>query len=377
MESKVKVPFSNLPLRFQRIHSEIESALDTVLKRQQFIKGPQVDQFETQFARFTGSRFCVSVHSGTDALILGIRALGIGPGDEVIVPVNTFIATALGASENGAKPVFVDIDKSDFGIAIDDLSRKITSRTKAIICVHLYGQPDKISEIQSVIHKSGKSIYLIEDAAQAHGAIYGSKHVGNYGEFGAFSFYPGKNLGAYGDGGAIITQNKCLSDKIRMLGQYGQKVKYHHEITGINSRLDTIQAAVLLIQLPYLRSWNTMRQQIAEKYLQSLADLSNHLILPKVFSQRRSVYHQFVITTAYRDMLMHYLMQNQITTMIHYPVPLHLQPAYSYLNYHPGDFPVAEKTATEILSLPIYPELSIQKIKYIITKINEFINHQK
>ena len=366
------IPFVDLKSQYQSIKKEINLAIKKVILSSQFIQGEEVKKFEEEFANYLGAKYCIGVNSGTDALILGIRALEIEKGSEIIVPANTFIATALGVSENGLKPVFVDIDEQDYGINIADLKRKINSKTKAIILVHLYGQPDKIDEVKEIIKKSGKKIYLIEDACQAHGAKYKGKRVGNFGIFSAFSFYPGKNLGAYGDGGAIVTNDKKLAEKIKLLREYGQKKKYYHETLGINSRLDSIQAAILRVKLKYLNKWNKERQEHALLYNKLIQKNIPEIVTPKFFSDRESVFHLYVVKVKKRDQLLDYLIKNNIQALIHYPIPLHLQNAYKFLGYKKGDLPIVEKVSKEIISLPMFAELKKSQIKSIINIMNNF-----
>ncbi len=366
------IPFVDLTTQYEQIKNEIDRVVQTVFKHGQFIQGPEVTSFENEFATFVGSKHCISLNSGTDALILGLRALGFKPGDEIIIPVNTFIATALGASENGLKPVFVDTDPHDHGIDISDLKRKINPKTKAVICVHLYGQPDKIHEIQQVIQQKNHNIALIEDACQSHNAYYKEKMTGTYGIFGAFSFYPGKNLGAYGDGGAIVTNNDALAIKVKHLREYGQKKKYFHDEVGINTRLDTLQAAILRVKLHHLNSWTQKRQQVASWYQTSLEKLSSTTIPLSNLKDRMSVFHLYVIRHPHRDALMRFLTEKGVVTLIHYPLPLHLQKAYAYLGYKKNDFPQAERIANEILSLPMYPEMTKEMVEYIVDMIALF-----
>jgi len=337
-----------------------------------FIQGDEVKNFEKNFSDYLEVKYCISVNSGTDALILGLRSLNLKPQDEVIIPANTFIATALGATENNLKPVFVDIDPQDFGIDLTDLKNKINQRTKAVVVVHLFGQPDKISEIKDIIKQSKQKIYLIEDACQAHGAYYYDKRVGGEGIFSAFSFYPGKNLGAYGDGGAIVTNDKRIAEKIKLLREYGQSKKYFHETLGINSRLDTIQAAILNIKLTRLDHWNKQRQAAALYYTNQIKTFFPNLLPPQKFFDRQSVYHLYVVRTKKRNQLLKFLNKNNVQALIHYPVPLHLQKAFHYLGYKKGDLPNTEKAASEILSLPIYPEITKKQIDYIIGKLKDF-----
>lgn len=368
----MEIPFVDLKSQYKTIKKEVDSAIEKVINNSQFIQGEEVFLFEEEFANYLGVKYCIGVNSGTDALIIGIRALELKSDDEIIVPVNTFIATAFGISENGLRPVFVDVDENDYGISLVDLKNKINHRTKAIILVHLYGQPDKIDEVKEVINKTGRKIYLIEDACQAHGAYYKNKRVGSYGIFSAFSFYPGKNLGAYGDGGAIVTNNNKLAQKYKLLREYGQKKKYYYEISGINSRLDTLQAAILRVKLKYLDSWNNKRRQIAFFYTKLLDKLTPIIKMPKEFPERKSVYHLYVIRAKKREGLAKFLSQVGIKTIIHYPIPLHLQKAFRYLGHKRGDYKVAEKVAKEILSLPIFPELQLSQIKLIVNNLQKF-----
>ena len=366
------VPFVDLKAQYARYKKEFDRAMKSVVTDAHFIHGPEVVEFEKEFASYLGASFCLGVNSGTDALILGIRALGLTPDDEVIVPVNTFIATALGVSENGLKPVFVDMDPSDYGMDLTDLKKKISSRTKAILPVHLFGQPEKLDEIRKIIKASGRDIYLIEDACQAHGAFYKGKRVGTFGIFSAFSFYPGKNLGAYGDGGALVTNDEAIAGKFTMIREYGQKKKYVHESPGINSRLDTIQAAVLLAKLKHLDAWNRKRQKLAEYYSKQLNTQLPGVKTPVLYPDRLSVFHLYVIEVERRDELLTYLNSKGIQALIHYPIPLHLQKAYASLGYKKGDFPNAEHAAERIVSLPMFPELTRAQIDYIVALIRKF-----
>ncbi|MEN9327879.1 MAG: hypothetical protein RI947_687 [Candidatus Parcubacteria bacterium] len=367
----MSVAFVDLKKQYHDLQKELEVAFHNVLEKGQFIDGVEVNLFEKEFAAFIDSKYCITVNSGTDALILGVRALNIPAGSEVIVPGNTFFATALAASENNLKPVFVDMD-DDYGMNLEDLKNKINDRTKAVMVVHLYGQPDKVDEIQNIINASGKKIYLIEDSAQTHGAELNGKKTGTFGIFSAFSFYPGKNLGAYGDGGAIITQDAKLADRYKLLKEYGSRQKYFHETFGINSRLDTIQAAILRVKLKHLSNWNKQRQEMAHYYTQKLAELAPQLTTPTHFKNRESIYHVYVVRTKKRDALQKFLLTKGITTLIHYPLPLHLQKAYEFLNYKKGDLPNIEQAADEILSLPMYPELTKESADAVVAAIKEF-----
>lgn len=368
----MKVPFVDLKAQYRQIKKEIDRAINKVIRGGHFILGEEVEQFEKKFSGYINVNYSISVASGTDALIIGTRALEIPQGSEMIVPANTFIASALAASFNGLKPVFVDIDEKDCGIMLSDLKRKINNRTKAVMVVHLYGQPDKIDDIRQIIRKSGRKIYLIEDACQAHGALYKNKKVGGFGTFSAFSFYPSKNLGAYGDGGAITTNDHKLAEKIRLLRQYGQRKKYYHDKLGFNSRFDSLQAAILNVKLNYLNMWNKKRQELARYYIQLLKEIDPYITSPNIFSERKSVFHLFVIRAKRRDELQQFLSQSGIDTLIHYPIPLHLQKAFTFLRYKKGDLPIVEKVSKEILSIPIYPELKNEQVNFVSNAIKKF-----
>ncbi len=367
----MEVSFVDLNVQYKNLEKEIQSILKKKFNESQFIGGKEVEKFENNFAKYIHVKHAVSLNSGTDALILGTRILDLKPTDEIIIPANTFYAAALAATFNGLKPVFIDIDSSDFGTNLEDLKRKINSRTKAIIVTHLYGQADKISDIKEIIGKYSKKIYLIEDSSQAHGALYEGKRVGSFGIFSAFSFYPSKNLGAYGDGGALTTNDEKIAKKIKLIKEYGQSSKYHHVSIGTNSRLDTIQAAILNVKLKYLDKWNKKRQIIATKYEELLEDVPQ-VTLPNRFNNRRSIYHLYVIRSKERNSLQKFLSVSKIKTQIHYPIPIHLQKGLSFLKYKKGDLPIVERAAQEILSLPIYPELVDQQIHFVAKKIKEF-----
>ncbi len=366
------IPFTDLKSQYSHIKKGVNAAIERVINNAQFIGGIDVEKFEKEFAHYLKVKYVIGVNSGTDALIIGIRGLDLKTDDEVIVPANTFIATALAVSENGARPVFVDIDENDFGFNLDDLKNKINQKTKAIILVHLYGQPDKIDEIKEIIKNTGRKIHIIEDACQAHGAIYKGKRVGNFGIFSAFSFYPTKNLGAYGDGGAIVTNDHKLAEKYRLLRQYGSDKKYFHKTFGVNSRLDTLQAAVLEVKLKYLDNWNKKRQAVAKLYTKYLNKMVPEIKTPNEFPDRKSVFHIYLIRVKKRNQLANYLKERGILTLIHYPLPLHLQKAYDYLGYKLGDFLNTEKASEEILSLPMYEYMTKKQIEYVVKSIEEF-----
>ncbi len=370
-EIEIKVPFVDLKAQYSAISHEIGGSVSEVLGDCDFILGRKVKTFERDFASYCGSLYALGVASGTEALHLALRALGIGPGDEVITQANTFIATVLAISYTGATPVLVDVDEETFNLDPSLLEMAITSRTKAVIPVHLYGRTGPLDEIKDIAERHGLAI--VEDACQAHGAIYqgkiGAARAGTLGDIAAFSFYPGKNLGAYGDGGAITTDNIELYEKLKMLRDYGQVVKYHHQVEGFNSRLDTIQAAVLSVKLKYLDRWNRLRAEHAARYTELLSGITE-LKCPQLCEGH--VYHLYVVRVEERDGLAEYLSARGISAGIHYPVPNHLQPAFRRLGYAKGSFPVTEKLSGEILSLPIFPELQYRQIRHVANTINAF-----
>jgi len=351
---KKKISLVDLTAQYGLIKSEIDEAVSRVLTNTNFIMGKEVTDFELNFAEFCGVKFAVGVGNGTDALYIALRALGIGAGDEVITAPNTFIATAEAISMTGARPVFVDVEENSFTIAPDKIENAVTSKTKAILPVHLYGRICDMKKIKAIAQK--RNLKIIEDAAQAHGAEYGGIKAGSFSDAGCFSFYPGKNLGAAGDAGAVVTSNGELAGKIRMLRNHGRQKKYIHEFEGVNSRMDTIQAAVLNVKLKRLSGWVKKRNEKAAIY-RELLDGCKEIKLPEIPPDIYHAWHLFVIRCSFRDRLKKALESENISCGIHYPVPLHLQPAYRRLGYKEGDFPVVERLAKEILSLPIYPEL--------------------
>lgn len=364
----MKVPFVDLAAQYRELASEIDEAISGVIRTSDFILGKELTRFEEEFAEFCGVGYAVGVDSGISALELSLRALGIGPGDEVITAVNSFIATASPISVVGARPVFVDLDPQTYNIDVDAVERAITSRTRAIIPVHLYGQPVDMDPLLEMSHAHG--LYVIEDACQAHGARYKGRRAGSLGHAGAFSFYPGKNLGAFGDGGMAVTNDPTVAERIRMLRNYGQKVKYHHEAIAYNRRLDTIQAAVLRAKLRRLDDWNASRRQRASQYTRLLRDVD--VSTPKESDIAEHIYHLYVIRTENRDALQRYLSERGIATGIHYPIPIHLQPAYRDFGYQVGHFPIAEQYAGELLSLPMYPHLTEEQVGFVVEVVREF-----
>lgn len=362
------VSFVDLAAQYESISAEIDEATQVVLRGTDYILGKAVGQFEDEFASYCGASHAVGLDSGTSALELALRAFEVGPGDEVITVANTFIATALAISYTGATPILVDADPDAYNIDCAALEGAITPRTRAIIPVHLYGQPADMDPIVEIARRHGLAV--IEDACQAHGARYKGRRVGTLGHAAAFSFYPAKNLGAYGDGGMVVTNDERVAESLRMLRNYGQSRKYHHELRGFNRRLDTLQAAVLRVKLRHLDSWNASRGDHAALYNTLLAD--SDCVLPREAPYAESVWHLYVIQTDDRDALAAYLDRRHISTGIHYPVPIHLQPAYRDLGYQAGDFPVSERCADRILSLPMYPELTPELVHCVSRSIHGF-----
>lgn len=365
----MKVPFVDLTKQHKLLKREINSGLSEVFDKSNFILGKQVSDFENQFSFYLGSKYCTGVASGSDALLLALRIMGVGPGDEVVTVANTFIATILPIIYLGAKPVLVDAAINNYQIDTDLLEKAITKKTKVIIPVHLYGIPAPMPEILKIAKKYG--ILVLEDACQAHGSAIKGKKCGTFGDMGAFSFYPGKNLGAVGDGGAVVTKNAKWARTLKAMRNIGQFEKYHHEIVGYNSRLDTIQAAVLSIKLKHLERWNSRRREIAGMYNARLKGISG-ITLPAEESGKLVNYHLYVIRTNKRDGLVEYLSKKGVVTGIHYPIPVHLQPALNFLNYKKGDFPVSEKIAAEVLSLPMFPDMTNIQVKYVVSMINNY-----
>jgi dTDP-4-amino-4,6-dideoxygalactose transaminase len=353
------IPFLNLKTQHQALKAEILAAVSEVLDNTAFAGGPYVTKFEEQFASYCQTAHCVGVGNGTDALWFALLALGVGPGDEVITVPNTFIATAEAITYCGAKPVFVDIDEATYTMDPALIEKAITRKTKAIIPVHLYGQMAEMDAIMEIARKH--KLFVIEDACQAHGAEYKRKRAGSIGDVGCFSFYPGKNLGACGEAGACVTNNLELKNKMAMYRDHGQAKKYYHDVVGWNGRMDGIQGAILSIKLKHLESWTEARRSHAVNYSQALSNTPG-VLTPKEAASRRHVYHLYVVRAKNRDLVLKSLADKGVNCAIHYPVPLHLQKAYSHLNLKPGSFPVSEHCAEEILSLPMFPELTSSEI---------------
>lgn len=364
----VNIPFLDIQRQYASLKDEIESATSEVFREGAYSGGPFVDAFEAAFASYCGTGFAEGLSSGTDALHLAVRSLGIGPGDEVIVPANTFVATAWGVSHAGATPVFADCDPDTWTIDPSSIETRITGKTKAVIGVHLYGQPFDFDSVAEVAERHGLSV--IEDCAQAVGALYKGKRAGGLGIAGCFSFYPGKNLGAYGEAGGITTNERSIDERVRSLRNHGSAKKYYHDEIGFNMRMDGIHGAVLSLKLKYIDSWNEKRRVIAKRYRDGIR---NPLLrFQKTPDWAVHVYHLFVAVTADRERFKKYLEEKGIYPGIHYPVPCHLQKAYAHLGYGKGDFPNAEALSVGCLSLPIFPELTDDEIEAVIEAANGY-----
>jgi dTDP-4-amino-4,6-dideoxygalactose transaminase len=372
----MNIPFVDLKSQYQQIKTEVNEAITEVIENTAFIQGNSVKDFERSFGNLIGAKHCIGVGNGTDALMISLKSLGIGGGDEVIVPANSFIASSEAISAAGAEVVFVDCNSDTYNIDVMLIEKSITNKTKAIIAVHLYGQPADMDEIIRIANKH--DLFVIEDSAQGHLAEYSSTYVGlrmvgNFGNFATFSFYPGKNLGAYGDAGAIVTNDDDLARIARMYANHGRISKYDHEFEGINSRMDGIQGAVLGVKLKYIKSWTDLRRRAAEYYTNNLSDVPK-IKLPVVQNKTNPVWHLYVIRSERRDLLLEFLSTNGVSAGIHYPIALPNLQAYSYLGYSKEDFKVASKYQNEILSLPIYPEITKEQQDYIIKLIKDFHN---
>jgi dTDP-4-amino-4,6-dideoxygalactose transaminase len=367
------IPLVDLKAQYDSIKEEIAGAIQNVLNNTSFIMGEELKKFEEDFAQFCDVKYAIGVANGSDALILALRACGIGERDEVITVPHTFISTTEAITHVGGKIIFVDIDPKTYTIDISKIEEKITKKTKAIIPVHLYGQPADMDPIMRLAKEH--NLKVIEDAAQAHGAEYKGKKVGSMGDVACFSFYPGKNLGAYGDAGMITTNSEEIAKKVKLLRNHGRITKkYEHEIEGYSSRLDNLQAAILRVKLKYLNQWNVMRRKNAKKYNELLNKIDG-IITPYEADYAKHVYHLYVIRTEERDKLREELKPNGIATGIHYPIPLHLQPAYHYLGYKEGDFPITEKASQEIISMPMFAELREEQIEEIVEIVENYYSN--
>jgi len=364
------VPFLDLKTQYLELKSQMDDATQRVLMSGNFILGPEVAAFEEEWARYVGAKHAIGVSNGLDALRMALLAAGVGPGDEVITAANTYIATALAITSVGAKPVLVEPDEATSNVEADAMARAITPRTRALMPVHLYGLPARMGPILELAREKGLTV--IEDAAQAHGARVDGRVAGSLGQLGCFSMYPGKNLGCYGDGGAVVTNDDAMATKIKSLRNYGQIKKYHHVEQGFNHRLDELQAAVLRVKLPHLERWNASRAKHAAQYARELAGLP--IGIPSTPEGRTHIFHLYVIRTDRRDALQAYLGERGISCLIHYPIPIHLQEAYRDMNLKAGAFPIAERLAKEILSLPMYPELTPAQISEVCEAIRSFFS---
>lgn len=364
----MKIPFVSFIPMEKELDSDLRAAFERVYTRSWYIEGVEDEAFEKSFAQFCEVKGCVGVGNGLDALMLSLKALGIKAGDEVIVPSNTYVATALAVTYVGAKPVFVEPDIRTFNIDPEKIEDAITEKTKAIMPVHLYGQPCEMDPIMEIAMKY--HLYVVEDCAQAHGATYKGKKIGSFGDAAGFSFYPGKNLGALGDAGAAVSNDMELLAKIRALGNYGSDYKYHHIYQGNNSRLDEMQAAFLATKLPHLEKMNCERRRIASRYLNGINN--PNVVLPYIIEDVLPVWHIFAIRSNRRDELEKYLNENEIGTNKHYPIPMHLQECYKDLGFKKGDFPIAEEISNTELSLPMYYGMKNEEVDYVIDKINQF-----
>ncbi len=358
----MKVPFLDLRSQYTAIRDDISAAIGAVVDRTAFAGGPFVSQFEDHFASFCGTRYAIGVGSGTDALWAALTVLGVGEGDEVITVPNSFIATAEAVSRCGAKPVFVDIDAQRYTMDPVAVERAITPRTRAVIPVHLYGQMADMDPILDIAR--AHSLYVVEDACQAHGAAYKGRKAGSLGDAGCFSFYPGKNLGAYGEAGAVVTDDAAINDRIRVLRDHGQTEKYHHEVIGWNARMDGIQGAILDVKLRHLADWTRRRREVAAQY-EALLSETPGVVLPAESIDARHVYHLYPVRVRGRDRTMREMGEAGVSCGIHYPVPIHLTGAYRALGYGPGSFPVVEQYAAELLSLPMFPELTPDQSEHV------------
>jgi dTDP-4-amino-4,6-dideoxygalactose transaminase len=359
------VPFVDLQAQYREIKTEIDEAVARVIESAAFILGREVEAFEAAFAEYLGARFCVGVSNGTAAVQLAVMAGGLQSGDEVIIPANTFFASAEAVSTAGCVPVFVDADPISYTIDPTKIEAAITKRTRAIMPVHLYGQAADLDPIREIAARH--NLLVIEDAAQAHGSLYRGRRVGALSHAGCFSFYPGKNLGAYGEGGAVVTNDAEVARRVRLLRDHGSEKKYHHELIGYNFRLEGLQGAVLNVKLRHLDRWNDLRRAHAARYRELLG--ATPLVLPREMDYARHIYHLYVVQTEERALLQQSLAEAGVQTGIHYPVPVHLQPAYASLGHRAGDFPEAERQAARVLSLPMYPELTDVQLNMVAEAI--------
>jgi dTDP-4-amino-4,6-dideoxygalactose transaminase len=362
------IPFLELKSQFQAIEPEIRAAIDRVLARGWYVLGEECAAFEREFGAYLGVDHAVGVNSGTDAIGLALRALGVGPGDEVITAANTCVPTAVGIVSSGATLALADVSPRTLTIDVESVAAAITPKTRAVVPVHLYGHPCDMGPLLKLARTRGLAV--VEDCAQAHGARYHGKPCGTFGDAAAFSFYPSKNLGAYGDGGAVVTRDAEVAERLRRLRNYGQADRYHHVVEGVNSRLDEMQAAILRAKLPHLDAWNAARRERALLYMELFQHFD--VQIPKI-GWAEPAWHLLVIRTAEREALREHLKARDIGTEIHYPVPLHLQPCYAHLGYRAGQFPAAERACGQVLSLPLYPELSLDAVRTVAAAVEYFL----
>lgn len=365
----MQLPLVDLRAQYEKIKPEIDRELHDVMQKSAFVGGEKVARFEEAFAAFLDIQHAIGVGNGTDALYLALKAAGIGQGDEVLVPAMTFIATSEAVTMAGAIPVFVDIEEDSYLIDLEDAGSRITPSTKAIIPVHLYGQPVDMARVQQLAEKH--NLLVVEDAAQAHAAMYGDRFAGTLGQLGCFSFYPGKNLGAYGDGGAVVTSDGALAERVRRLANHGRTSKYDHSMEGVNSRLDGLQAAVLGVKLSHLQEWSEARIRSAAEYTARLSDVGD-VTTPRVLDGRRHVFHLYVLRVPKRDELLDHLRENGVGAGIHYPIPCPFLEAYHHRGFKPEDFPVSHQVAGEVVSLPMFPELTVEQIETVTSLIRDF-----
>ena len=366
MSDSPKIPLVDLQAQSRSIREEVITGITEVVDSCAFILGPQVTEFEKQFAEYCGAKHCIGLANGTEALHMALRALDIGPGDEVITAGNSFAATAFAIGYTGAQAVFVDIDPDDYNIDVSLIEQAISEKTKAIIPVHLYGQPARMNEIMEIAKRH--NLKVVEDTAQGHGAEIDGKRAGTFGDIGCFSFYPGKNLGAYGDGGAVVTDSDELAEKFRLLRNYGQKVKNRHDMLAYNCRLDTMQAAVLLVKMKYIERWTDQRSQVAQWYREALKDID--VVLPMQHDNMRHVYHLFVVRHPNRDQILEHMAKDNVFGGVHYPNPLVNAESFQSSPCFPMGLPVATAYSKEILSLPMYPEMTKEQVQQVAKSLN-------
>jgi dTDP-4-amino-4,6-dideoxygalactose transaminase len=362
------IPFVDLHAQYLSIQPEVDAAIARVISNTSFVGGEEVKSFEKEYAEYMGTQFCVACANGTDSLEMALEAIGVGPDDEVIVPAISWISTSEAVSTVGAIPVFVDVEEAHLTIDVSKIEEKITHKTKAIIPVHLYGHPANMTEVMRIA--KNHNLKVLEDCAQAHNAEWNGRKVGTIGDVGSFSFYPGKNLGAYGDAGGIITNNEAIANKVRMIANHGQLKKHDHQMEGRNSRMDGMQAAILRAKLPYLNQWTEGRIAVSEKYNASISN--THIVKPLIASKAKHVFHLYVVRTEKRDKLKRFLEEKGIGVAIHYPTALPFMPCYSHRDFKWSNFPIAEKNQHQILSIPMFAEMTDEMIEIVANNLNAF-----